>query len=180
MKAPIREQGEGQEWTNTAGCKSEFQPVFNNLNPSCWCGKEIADNHILLWRRNTSLPKWTRAYFQGRVTRPLCPHPLTSMPQLPSTCLPKRVSQGAGVMVTQPVACLAITWLSTLLPLELWWNRWIELTELPHQQVLSDNSIRKNTLCTKKSTLTGARRAKWLASYHINKVTTAPDNRMAF
>ena len=32
----------------------------------------------------------------------------------------------------------------------------------------------------KKSTLIGARRAKWFASYNINKVTTAPDNHMTF
>lgn len=39
MKFPMKKKQEGQEQISTAGYKSGFLPVFNNLNPSSWSGK---------------------------------------------------------------------------------------------------------------------------------------------
>lgn len=121
MTFPMREQGEEREWISTAGYKSGFQPVFNNLNPSSWCRKGD-------WQKATELLKWK--YFAVRMdqsllselTRPPCPPPLTSMAQ-PSGVFTEVGSSGRG-RHDDPNSCQlnarrAITWLSRLSPLEL-------------------------------------------------------------
>lgn len=116
MKFPVREQGDEQEWISTAVYKSGFQPVFNNLNPSSWCGKGD-------WQKATELLKWK--YFTvkmdqsllSELTRPPCPHPLTSMAQ-PSCMCTEVGSSGTGCH-DDPNSCQlsagrAITWLPRL------------------------------------------------------------------
>lgn len=121
MKLSVRELGEGQGGdTHLAVSQDSNLSSTMQILPA-GVEREMAESFRTFWSRNTLLQKWTRAYFQGRVTRPYCPHPLTFMPPTPRTCLPRwEAREGVFRWPKQlPAWHTAITRLSGLLSLEL-------------------------------------------------------------